>query len=165
MSQLPLLLAAPPTDLNLPERVRVLSLWRRWAEAVAAVADGHPQAKDLETRDWPFPYPSESYPSRWVVIHAAQRFDHPLSGRIEPFPTFPSVEPGALCALVWVARCRPLLPEDRARALVYREGLWAWELERVHRLAPVKMRGPQKWGSVERAVVLDALARAQETKR
>lgn len=145
--------------LQLPERVRVLSLWHRWAAAVAAVADGRADAKSIETRRWPWPYEPG-----WLAIHAGLRADGELPAidgitpeRVEPFPAFPAVTPGALCALVWVARCRPLLPEDKPCALVYCPGLWAWELERVHRLAPVPMRGPQKVASVPRELILGAL--------
>jgi hypothetical protein len=141
----------------LPERVRVMSMWHEWAAAVAACADGHPEAKSIETRDWPLPYPSESYPSRWLAIHASQRANGPVPGRVEPFPKFPPVQPGALCALVYVAACRPLVPEDRAKALRYHPDVYAWELRYVRRLAPVPMRGPQKFGSVDRNVVVKAL--------
>lgn len=43
--------------------------------------------------------------------------------------------------------------------VVYHDGLFAWYLENVRRLAPVKMRGPQKFASVPREVVIEALGR------
>jgi len=144
MSQLTLL--DPVNPLGLPERVRVLSLWHRWAAHVAA------GSKSIETRRWAWPYEPG-----WLAIHAALRADGDVEGRLEPFPEAPPVEPGTLCALVWVARCRMLMPEDLPRALCYAPDRWAWELERVQRLRSGRMRGPQKFGSVPRAMVIEAL--------
>ncbi len=138
--------ATPANPLDLPERVRVLSLWGRWCSAVRSGLKG------IETRRWPWPYEPG-----WLALHAAQRWDGEIAGRLEPFPEVAPVEPGALCCLVWVAGCRPLVLEDRAAALLYVPGLWAWPLERVKPLRPVAMRGPQKFASVERAVILAAL--------
>ncbi len=139
-------LFAPTDRLALPDRVRVLSLWSLWAAAVAA------GVKTIETRRWQWPYEPG-----WLVIHAAQRSDGPIAGRVEPFPAVPHVTPGALCALVWVSGSRPLVPADAHRALVYQEGLWAWDLQRIHRLKAIKMRGPQKFSSVDRDVIIEAL--------
>lgn len=133
--------------MDLPERVKVVSLWARWA---MAVAEG---IKTLETREWEIdPGP--------LVIHAGKQLDGDIPGRIEPFPWVRHVQPGTICALVWVVKCRPLVPEDKPRALVYRPGLFAWELEHRIRLAPVPMTGPRKIGYIDRTMVLEAMNRA-----
>lgn len=145
------LLSAAPSVVLLPERVRVISLWHSWA---ALVAGGF---KTIETRRWDWPYEPG-----WLAIHAAKRADGDVPGRL-PFPhpaNVPPVEPGALCALVWVAGSGRLQPEHATRAYVYWRGLFAWFLEDVRRLKPVKMRGPQKFSSVPREAVLEALGRA-----
>lgn len=132
----------------LPERVRVLCLWHSWAALVAA------GLKTIETRTWDWPYEPG-----WLAIHASKRADGDVPGRIQFPSNVPPVVPGALCALVWVAGSAPLRREHATKAFVYRDGLFAWYLENVRRLAPVKMRGPQKFASVPREVVLEALGR------
>ena len=132
----------------LPPRVWCISLWWKWAALVAA------GIKTIETRHWEWPYgPS------WLAIHASQRPDGTVAGRSCPLPEAPPVQPGALCALVWVEGCRELLPEDEPRALCYAPGRFAWPLSDVRRLAPVPMRGPQKLARVDRAIIEQALAR------
>lgn len=111
--------------------------------------------KTIETRRWRW-----SFGPSWLAIHATKREDGDIPGRVEPFPDVPPVTPGTLCALVWVARCRPLEVGDKDRALVYQDGLWAFELEHLFRLAPVPWKGPQKIGYVDRDVVVNALADA-----
>lgn len=128
------------------ERYRVVSLWARWA---MAVADG---IKTIETREWAIdPGP--------IVIHAGKQLDGDMPGRVEPFPSVHYVPPGTICALAWIAKCRPLVPEDRSRALVYRPGLYAWELEHISRLAPFPFIGPRKLGYIDSAIVIEALHR------
>lgn len=133
----------------LPDRVRVISLWEPYA---SLVVDGR---KTLETRTWPFPYP----PS-WLVIHAAKHVDLAACDRLglNPFVR-PKGTAGACIGLVWVSGpSRPLLREDEAAACFYEEGRYAWPLEHARRFkAPYAMRGPQKFASVSRDVVLDAM--------
>jgi hypothetical protein len=135
----------------LPERVRLISLWGRWAAAVAA------GVKPLETRSWRWPYAPG-----WVGICAARRYDGKIDGQIiDPFPEVARVEPGAIVALAFVTGSRLLLPADLPRSLVYGPRLWAWELAIVRRIAPVPMaRCPQKFASVGRAVIERAIANA-----
>jgi hypothetical protein len=137
---------ANPTALPaLPERVRVICMWSRWAAQVAA------GKKTIETRTWEWPYEPG-----WLAIHASLKADDvkaiPMAIRA-PFEPVPEVAPGALCALVWVTRCRVLVESDQRAALLFRPGLWAWELAHIQRLSAVKMRGPQKFSSVARAVI------------
>lgn len=143
--------ATDANPLGLPERVLVLSLWWRWAAAVAA------GIKTIETRTWPWPYGPG-----WLAIHAAKREDGPIEGERIPWTALsaiPPVDPGALCALVYVADCRPIVRADQGAALIYRPGLYAWCLEPAStmRLRPVKMRGPQKFSSVDREIIYAAL--------
>lgn len=147
-------LGAVDNPLALPDRVRVISLWSRWAAAVAA------GAKTIETRRWSW----KGGPA-WLAIHAGLTFDR-LGGfgeteadRHSPWPTVPDVQPGALCALVRVTGCRRLVLEDKPAALLYLPNCYAWTLDQIHRLAPVSMRGPQRFSSVPQSVILDALAR------
>ncbi len=138
-----------PSDA-LPERVRVLSLWQPYA---SLVIDG---VKTIETRTWPWPYEPG-----WLCIHAAQHIDRAAVRRLRldhPVPDWPG---GVLLGLVWVTGSRPLLPEDERAACFYEPGRYAWPLERARPFAhPVKMRGPQKFASVARDVVLAALGGA-----
>lgn len=131
---------------DLPERVPVLSFWGNWARAVAA------GIKTIDSRTWAW-----TLGPTWVAVHASKQFDGDIPGRIEPFPSSPYVPEGALCALVWISESRPLVPEDKPKALVYRPGLFAFELHHLFRLAPVQMKGPRKIGYVDRLVVARAL--------
>jgi hypothetical protein len=135
--------------MYLPERLKLLSLWGKWA---MAVAEGK---KTIETREWPWPYDPGP-----LVIHAGKQLDGDIQGRIDHFPNVKQPVPGSLCALVWVARCRPLVPEDAPRALVYRPGLFAWELEHIRPLFPIPFKGPRKIGHIDREIVLQSLWRA-----
>lgn len=129
---------------DVPEIVRVISLWSRWA---AAVYDG---IKTIETRRWAWPYEPG-----WLAIHAAKQWDKPsMPGRLQPFPEVSRVQSGALIALVHIDGCRPLRHEDLNAALIYREGLFAWPMSRLVRLRPHIMRGPQKFSSVPRSVLI-----------
>jgi len=136
-------------DLNLPEVVMVLSFWGRWLDLMLA------NIKRIETREWAFPY----LPG-WIGLHASLTHDRPMPG-VEFAPNIPSLERGARGALVGIAQvvgCRPLVREDLAEALLYGPERYAWRLGRVIRLAPVPMRGPQKFVGVLRPLVEKALA-------
>lgn len=142
---------AAGNPLALPTLVRVISLWWMWAQRVRS------GDKTIETRTWPWPYDAG-----WLAIHAAQRADGDIVGTRVPWAELPpceAVTPGSLCALVWVAACRPLVESDLGAALIYRPGLKAWCLDsaRTRRLRPVPMRGPQKFSSVDRDVIYGAL--------
>lgn len=132
--------------MGLPKQVRVISMWALWASAVAA------KIKTIETRTWPWPYEPG-----WLAIHASKRIDGPIEGRIHSFPPVQLVPRGALCALVYVNNCRELLPADMKAALVYRKGLWAWELAGIRRLRPHVMRGPQKFTHVSADLIRSLL--------
>lgn len=131
----------------LPDRVRVISLWEPYA---SLVVDG---CKTLETRTWPFPYP----PS-WLVVHASKHIDRGACARLGLDPENFTTR-GVLLGLVWVGGpSRPLLPTDEIAACFYEPGRYAWPLEHARRFkTPYTMRGPQKFASVSRDVVLDAM--------
>ena len=137
---------APTTRRELPPMVRVISLWEPYA---SLVVDG---IKALETRTWEWPYS----PS-WLVIHASKRFDKEAAKRLK-LPLGFHVASGVLIGIVWVAGpSRPLLPEDEKAACFYAPARYAWPLESARRFAkPVPFRGPQKFASVSRDVVIDA---------
>lgn len=153
MNQLDFLFQAP-VAIDLPERVRVVSLWRPYAELVVL------GVKSLETRTWAWPYP----PS-WLAIYATETIDTEAVRRIGKRAE-EAIGPGRhLLGLVWVVRSAPLLPEDEPRSLFYAPGRMAWELEKATRFPrPVPLSrtglksGPQKFASVDRRVILDALA-------
>lgn len=130
------------------DHVRLITLWSRWA---ALVASG---AKPLETRTWAWPYGPG-----WLGICAARRYDGHIDGlRAAPFPEAEAVMPGAIVALVFVTGCRPLVPADLPRSLIYAKGLFAWELTHVRRLTPIPMaRCPQKFARAPRSVIERAL--------
>ncbi len=131
----------------LPERVRVISLWEPYA---TLVVNG---TKTIETRTWPWPYGAG-----WLVIHAAKRVvDKAVCNRLGlPFFGYLS---GQLAGLVWVdAPSRALLPEDEAAACFYAPDRYAWPLQHAHRFVHHELfRGPQKFSSVDRGVVLRSL--------
>lgn len=137
-------------DLELPERLLIISLWGRWADLVA---EG---IKTLETREREWPYVAG-----WLGIHAAQRHDGKLQGveLAKKIPDLARGPRGAVTALVWIAGSRRLDRKDLPKALVYGPGRWAWEITRRYKLVrPIEMRGPQNFASVERARVEAALA-------
>lgn len=145
-------MALPPRLKNLfhlfplPAKVHVISLWEPYA---TLVVDGK---KTLETRTWPWPYDAS-----WLVIHAAQRVDAEACRRLG-LPKAGYVG-GRLLGLVWVSGpSRLLLPEDEAAAYFYAPDRQAWPLKHAQRfVAPVQFRGPQKFASVDRDVVIRAL--------
>jgi hypothetical protein len=127
-------------------RFRVLSMWSKWA---GAVFHG---IKTIETRTWPWPYPPGP-----LVIQASKKYDGSIPGRIDPFPTFQDVSPGHLVALVWVSGSRLLKPEDLNQSLVYRPGLYAWDLDIVFQLKPIQFKGPQKFSNVDAGLILSSI--------
>lgn len=133
----------------LPDMVRVISLHQPFAGLVCA------GLKTLETRRWPWPYPPG-----WLVVHAAKRCDpkavRKFGAKVAPFRS----PQGVLLGLVWVDGCRPLVPEDEARAWAYEPNRFAWELKhaRTFTRAVPMVRGPQKFASVMREMVVHALA-------
>lgn len=133
----------------LPERIRVISLWEPYA---TLVVNG---TKTIETRTWPWPYD----PS-WLVIHAAKYLDKSVCRRLNI-----SIEgylSGVLAGMVWVdAPSRPLVPEDEKAACFYAENRHAWTLKHARRFVHHEpFRGPQKFSSVDRSVVLRSLGMA-----
>lgn len=134
------------SGLDLPPRVRVISLWEPYA---TLVVDG---VKTIETRTWNWPYE----PS-WLVIHAARHFAKDVGKRLGI--TLKQCSPGKeLIGMVWVKGSRPLLPEDEKAACFYEPGRFAWLLEASRRFTkPIPFRGPQKFASVERDVVINVL--------
>lgn len=140
---------APTTQRELPPMVRVIALHDPYA---SLVVDG---VKTLETRTWTWPYS----PS-WLVIHASKKVDGEACVRLGLNPFTRTIgSAGALIGIVWVAGpSRPLLPEDEKAACFYAPDRYAWPLESARRFAkPVPFRGPQKFASVSRDVVVDAL--------
>jgi hypothetical protein len=130
----------------LPDMVRVISLWEPYA---SLVVDGK---KTIETRTWPWPYESS-----WLVIQAAKHLDKSVCNRLGlPFFGYLS---GQLAGLVWVeAPSRLLLPEDEAAACFYAADRYAWPLKHARRFVHHEpFRGPQKFSSVDRSVVLRSL--------
>ncbi len=135
------------SDLNLPERLRVLSLHEPYA---SLVIDG---VKTIETRTWAWPYPPG-----WLVIHAAKRVNKEACAALNLPDKY--MTHGRLIGLVWVTDSRLLLPEDEKAACFYAADRFAWPLERATRFVrPIRFRGPQKFASIERERVLEALGR------
>jgi hypothetical protein len=135
--------------LDLPPRVRVISLWEPYA---SLVVDG---VKTIETRTWEWPYDAS-----WLVIHAAKHFDKATFSRLKLSDAYraTALPGGGLIGLVWVSGSRQLLPEDEKAACFYAPNRFAWLLERPRRFGNVvPFRGPQKFASVERQVVLSAM--------
>lgn len=133
---------------DFPEHLPVLSLWQPYAGLIA-VGD-----KTIETRRWRWPFPPG-----WLVVHAARRIDDEAMARLGKLAAPHADVRGALVAVVWVAGCRPLVPDDETSARRYLPGLFAWPLERVQRFAaPIPWRGSQGFRYVDRAVVLQALS-------
>lgn len=142
-------------SLQLPDRIWVLSLHRPYA---GLVVDG---LKQLETRTWPW-----TKGRTWLAICAPKAVD---MGPIRRYgevaeARLGSAEP-ALVGLVWVDKCRPLLPEDEPRAFFYEPGRYAFELTRVYKFrrpVPIAEAGlkkaPQWFARVERRIVEAALA-------
>lgn len=108
--------------------------------------------KTIETRTWPWPYDAS-----WLVIHATKRLEWSVCKRHGlPFNGYLS---GQLAGLVWVdAPSRELLPEDEPAAFFYAENRHAWPLKHACRFVHNEpFRGPQKFASVDRSVVLRSL--------
>ncbi len=143
-------------DLGLPEKVPCLSFWQPYAQLVIA------GVKTLETRNWPWPYPSG-----WLVIHEAKHLDRKaalrprevLSASRDDRAARSDSHGGKAIGIVWVAApSRQLLPEDEPAACFYEKGRLAWPLERSLSFAePIVMRGPQKFVFLECRTVLRAL--------
>lgn len=141
----------------LPDMVRVISLHQPFAGLVVA------GLKTLETRTWPWPYEPG-----WLAIHAAKKVDKKAMqyfgkggpGARHAGKVAPHWQPqGVVLGLVWVDGCRPLLAEDFDQAWFFEANRFAWILK--HPLAfttPIPMRGPQKFASIPRRVVMQALA-------
>jgi hypothetical protein len=133
---------------DLPEWLRVLALHEPYA---SLVVDG---IKTIETREWPWPYPPG-----WLVVHAAKKYNKAVALRLG-LPPKPSAPGGRLIGLVWVTGSRPLVPEDEKAACFYEPDRFAWPLERHRRFVkPIPFPGPQKFASIERGRVLEALGR------
>lgn len=140
--------------IDLPDRVRVIALHRPYACLVTA------GIKTLETRGRPWPYgPS------WLAIYAALAVDHEAMKRLGSIASNVPHPAQALTCLVWVKGSRPLLPEDEPAACVYAPDRFAWELGEVQRFVrPVPLaetglsKGPQSFASVDRTVIVRALA-------
>jgi hypothetical protein len=130
----------------LPSMVRVIALWEPYA---SLVVDGK---KTIETREWPWPYDSI-----WLVIHASHRVDSGACARLG-LPKKGYVG-GHIIGMVWVAApSRPLLPEDEQAACFYAPDRYAWPLKHAIRfVSAAPFPGPQKFSSVERDVVVQAL--------
>jgi hypothetical protein len=111
--------------------------------------------KTIETRTWAWPYE----PS-WLVIHAARHFAKDVGAKFRMTPA--QCSPGKeLIGMVWVKGARQLLPTDETAACFYEPNRFAWMLERATTFThTIPFRGPQKFASVERDVVLGALGRA-----
>jgi len=141
-------------DLELPELVWTISLWRPYAGLVMA---GH---KSLETRTWPWPYGVT-----WLGIWAAAHIDSEAMKRLGQLAE-DHVGPGrVLLGIVKVMGHRPLVPADEPQSLFYGPDRYAWELARplVFR-RPVTVvearlkKLPQKFARVGRRVIVEALA-------
>jgi hypothetical protein len=140
----------PIVDLELPERLLVMSFWGRWLDLILA------GIKRIETREWAWPYPPG-----WLGLHASLRYDGPLGDDTvlaENIPDVPRGRTGMLVAIAWIDGCRRLVPEDLPRALVYGPKRFAWELGPIHVIAhPIAMPGAQKLKSLPRAQIEAAL--------
>lgn len=128
---------------DLPAVVPMITMWGAWADQLC---NGH---KTIETRVWEW----TKGPS-YLAIHCALQFDDrkaiPTAER-EQFGATPWLATrGSLCALVYVHRCRTLVEADRPAALIYRPGLWAFDLDLVARL-----RGPKRLGSRGKPIGID----------
>lgn len=146
-----------PRSINdLPEFLPMVSMWHAWA---SLLANG---TKTVETRVWQWKRPPcllaihvSMTKDDWKVIPEPERVPgwRDLAQAAEP------VEPGCLCALVWTdGPAWRMRPEDKAGALVYRDGLWAFNVHVVTRLRGVKRRGAQGFPNlIDRDVVYAAI--------
>lgn len=138
---------------SIPRQVPCVSMWRTWGSLVAA------GLKPIESRSWTHHVedwaPPPAGPSFWLALHATHRDDAKLDGAIRPLPDVKHVPAGVVFAVALVTGIRPLVPEDGPKAHVYREGLYAWELELVRVLDPMLElgRGFQKMGHVDGRVL------------
>ncbi len=124
---------------DLPEFLPMVSMWHSWASLLAA------GVKTIETRVWEW-----KRPPGYLAIHASMTKDDwkaiPMSERIISWSAHAQmvepVEPGCLCALVWTdGPAHPLRRDELEAAMVYRDGLWAFNVHVVTRLRGVKRRG------------------------
>ena len=109
-----------PVNGLLRKIARSLTLWFRWASAVAA------GVKTIETRRMGMVL------GRVLLLFIVQgnKSSGNILGRVEPFPIVRYVTPGALCAIVWVSKCRPLGSRRISQrlwfiALAFSHGIWS----------------------------------------
>lgn len=136
---------------GIPASVPMISLWGDWADQVC---NGW---KTYETRAWEW-----TLGPGLVALHCTMRDDDiktiPLEERATFGPVVWHATRGSLCALAWLGHCRPLQPADKVHALVYRAGLWAFDLEVLALLRGPKITGSRgkpialEWGQVETAL-------------
>jgi len=143
----------PLASLDLPERIPCISLHGPYD---ALVVDGD---KPIESRTWPWPYPPG-----WLVVHAAHHVQRVVVTKYS-IPEHRLTPRGCYLGLVHVDGCRPLLPEDEAKAFNYQPDLHAWLLSGARRFPqPIPVaRGPQKFVYLPRAFVVAALLGHPET--
>lgn len=142
----------------IPSRIPCISLHQPYAELVVA------GIKTIETRTWEWPYEPG-----WLAIHAAKRFRREaltwlMWNKVEALQrvlVHDALTSGKTIGLVYVTRCRPLVPSDEQAACFYAPGLFAWTLEHARRFKnPIVMRGPQKIVYLDRNRVEEALGNA-----
>ena len=114
------------------ERIKVISLWQPWAEAMRR------GLKRNETRSWPTNYRG------WLAIHAAKRKPDAVPA------SFGTVAFGAVVCIVRLVNCVRVeeivngLSEQEESWGDYSRGRWAWQTESLFPLSePISLLGHQ----------------------
>lgn len=112
--------------------MKALSLKQPWASYVAI------GRKTIETRTWPTKHRGK------ILIVSSKTFDKnfPEHRAIWSINLLGSQLPmGMALAIVDLTNCRPLLTADKKQAMIYRPGLYAWDLENIQKIEPFPVKG------------------------
>lgn len=114
--------------------MKAISLKQPWASYVAI------GRKTIETRTWPTKYRGK------LLIVSSKTFEKNC-----PFKNFLSLgmPMGMALAVVDLVDCRPLRPTDERQAMCYRPDLFAWVLEKIHKIKPFPVKGQLRIYEVE----------------
>ncbi len=138
-------------ELDLPERVRLISLNQPYCGLCSVADPENRTGKWLETRTWPWPYD----PS-WLALYATKKLDKQACERLGNVAA-PHHDPrGVVLALVWIGGCRPMCEADEVGAMYpYEPGRFVWHIGKAIRLRkPIPLdRGPQKFSSLPRELI------------